>query len=76
MSIWQYESIQDLLVSTGFTIDQEQGQFSKWHTGWQFIAIPFMELAGHTVTTFVQKARRRGWLPEEEVQEDSYMSCV
>lgn len=76
MSIWQYESIQDLLVSTGFTIDHEQGQFSKWHTGWQFISIPFIELAGHTVTTFVQKARRRGWLPEEEVQEDSYMSCV
>ncbi len=76
MSIWQYESIQDLLVSTGFTIDQEQGQFSKWHTGWQFISIPFMELAGHTVSTFVQKARRRGWLPEEEVQDDSYMSCV
>ena len=76
MSIWHYESIQDLLVSTGFTIDQDQGQFSKWHTGWQFIAIPFVELAGHTVPTFVQKARRRGWLPEEESQNDSAMSCI
>ena len=73
MSAWQYESIQDLLVSAGFTIDQEQGQFSKWYTGWQFISIPFVELAGHTVTTFMQKARRRGWLPEEESQEDAYM---
>ena len=76
MSIWHYESIQDLLVSVGFTIDQEQGQFSKWHTGWQFISIPFVELAGHTVTSFAQKARRRGWFPEEEIQEDTYMSCV
>ena len=71
MSAWQYDSIQDLLVSAGFTIDQEQGQFSKWHTGWQFISIPFVELAGHTVLTFMQKARRRGWLPEEESQEDA-----
>jgi hypothetical protein len=76
MSVWQYESIQDLLVSIGFTIDQEQNQFSKWHTGWQFIAIPFVELAGHTVSTFVQKARRRGWLPEEESQNESPMSCI
>jgi hypothetical protein len=76
MSILSYEAIQDLLVSAGFTIDQDQRQFSKWHTGWQFIAIPFTELGGHTVSTFVQKARRRGWLPEEEIQEDTYMSCV
>jgi hypothetical protein len=76
MSIWHYESIQDLLVSAGFTIDQEQGQFSKWHTGWQFIAIPFAELAGHTVASFAQKARRRGWFPEEDIQEDTHMSCV
>ena len=71
MSFWQYESIQDLLVSLGFTIDQEQGQFSKWHTGWQFTAIPFSELTGHTVSSFIAKARRRGWLPEEDSQEDS-----
>ena len=76
MSIWHYESIQDLLVSVGFTIDQEQRQFSKWHTGWQFIAIPFAELAGHTVTSFVQKAQRRGWFPEDANQEDTYMSCI
>ena len=74
MISWHHDSIQDLLVSIGFTIDQEQGQFSKWHTGWQFISIPFAELAGHTVSTFMQKARRRGWLPEEEQQrqEDAY----
>ncbi|HXG19709.1 MAG TPA: hypothetical protein VNN62_11650 [Methylomirabilota bacterium] len=76
MNVQQYESIQDLLVSLGFTIDQEQGQFSKWHTGWQFIAIPFSEIAGHTVSSFIQKARQRGWLPEEEVRADSYTSCV
>jgi hypothetical protein len=73
---WHYESIQDLLVSIGFSIDQEQGQFSRWQTGWQFIAIPFTELTGHTVSTFVTKARRRGWLPEEELQDDSSSACV
>jgi len=31
MSFWQYESIQDLLVSMGFTIDQEQGSFQVAH---------------------------------------------
>ena len=76
MSMGHYESIQDLLISTGFTIDQEQSQFSKWHTGWQFITIPFVELAGHTVSTFIQKARRRGWFLDEEGQNDSAMSCV
>jgi len=76
MSIWRYESIQDLLVSTGFTVDQEQGQFSKWHTGWQFISIPFAELAGHTVGSFKDKAKRCGWFPEEELQEETPMSCI
>ncbi|MBI3757009.1 MAG: hypothetical protein HY267_03435 [Deltaproteobacteria bacterium] len=76
MSVWQYESIQDLLVSLGFTIDQEQGQFSRWQTGWQFTAIPFCELTGHTVSTFVAKARRRGWLPEEKLEEDSSATCI
>lgn len=76
MRSWQYDSIQDFLVSSGFTVDQEQGQFSKWHTGWQFIAIPFAELAGHTVTSFVQKARRRGWLLEEGMQEETSMPCI
>lgn len=73
MSAWQHESIQEFLVSCGFTIDQEQGQFSKWHTGWQYISIPFVELRGHTVLTFITKARQRGWLPEEEeTSKESY----
>ncbi len=76
MNMWRHDSIQDLLVSLGFTIDQEQGQFSRWQTGWQFIAIPFTELTGHTVVSFVTKARRRGWLPEEETHEETQMSCV
>ena len=76
MSAWQYESIQDLLVSLGFTIDQEQGQFSRWQTGWQFTAIPFHELTGHTVSSFIAKARRRGWLPEETFQEDSAATYI
>lgn len=62
-----YQSIQDFLISLGFSVDQEQGQFSRWNTAWQFVAIPFSELAGHTVTTFIEKAQRRGWLPEESL---------
>jgi hypothetical protein len=76
MQSWQYDSIQEMLISLGFTIDQEQGQFSRWQTGWQFIAIPFTELTGHNVSSFVEKARRRGWLPEGELQNDAQMSCA
>lgn len=65
MRLSHYENIQDLLVGLGFTIDQEQGQFAKWVTGWQFVAIPFAELAKHTVKSFIPKARRRGWLKDE-----------
>jgi hypothetical protein len=60
-----YDSIQDFLLALGFSVDQEQGQFSKWNTAWQFIVIPFSELAGHTAATFIEKARSRGWLPTE-----------
>jgi hypothetical protein len=66
MQAWAYESIQDFLVSLGFSIDLEQGQFTKWITGWQYIHIPFSELAGHTVATFREKALKRGWLLTEE----------
>jgi hypothetical protein len=77
MKPWAHDSIQDLLVSLGYAIDQEQGHFSKWHTGWQFITIPFSELAGHTVASFIEKARNRGWLlRESETREDSFLPCV
>jgi hypothetical protein len=80
MNTWAYESIQDLLVSLGFTIDQEQGHFSKWSTGWQFVTIPFSELAGHTIASFIEKARRRGWIPaESDTQssgQDSHLSGI
>lgn len=65
MKTYKYESIQDFLISLGLSVDQEQGQFAKWNRAWQFIVIPFSELAGHTVTTLIEKAHRRGCLPAE-----------
>jgi hypothetical protein len=79
MNTWAYPSIQDFLVALGFSIDQEQSQFSKWHTGWQFVAIPFSELAGHTVVTFREKAQRRGWILAESnapSSEQDLVPCV
>jgi hypothetical protein len=58
---WIHTSIQDLLVSHGFQIDQDHGWFSKQTVGEEHIIIPFSELMGHTVGTFLGKAERRGW---------------
>jgi hypothetical protein len=58
---WVHTSIQDLLVSYGFQIDQDHGWFLKQTVGEEHIIIPFSELTGHTVGTFLGKAERRGW---------------
>ena len=58
---WHHNSIQDLLVSHGFRIDQNHGRFLKQTIDEQQIIIPFSELTGHTVTSFLGKAERRGW---------------
>jgi len=59
-----YHSIQDFLLAIGFSIDQDQNQFSKWTADQQHISIPFSELSGHTVTTFFGKAQRRVMVSE------------
>ena len=58
---WSYGSIQDLLVSYGFQIDEDRGWFLKQTVGEEHIIIPFSELMGHTVGSFLGKAERRGW---------------
>jgi hypothetical protein len=80
MKLYAYDSIQDFLIAKGFSIDQEQGHFSKWNSGWQFVTIPFVELAGHSVPTFAEKAFNRGWLSTEtatsSAQEEQLFPCV
>jgi len=58
---WLYNSIQDLLASYGFHIDEDHGWFLKQTTDEQQIVIPFSEITGHNVASFLGKAERRGW---------------
>lgn len=58
---WHHNSIQDLLVSYGFLIDQDHSWFLKQTVGEEQVIIPFYELAGHTVNSFLGKAEHRGW---------------
>jgi hypothetical protein len=58
---WFYSSIQELLASYGFRIDEDHGWFLKHTTDEQQIVIPFSEITGHTVASFLGKAERRGW---------------
>lgn len=58
---WRHSSIQDLLTSHGFQIDEDRGWFLKQTVGEEHIIIPFSELMGHTVGSFLGKAERRGW---------------
>jgi hypothetical protein len=57
------DSIQETLVDHyGFTIKGDtfvkDGYMGE-------ISIPFNEVIGHTVGSFLEKAKRRGWLQEE-----------
>jgi len=79
LKIRSYHSIQDFLAAVGFSIDLDQNQFSKWTADQQQISIPFSELSGHTVTTFLGKAQRRGWFLREEnasSAEETFVSSV
>ena len=58
------DTIQDLLTKAGYTIDQDKKQFAKSISFMETKVIPFDELAGHTVDSFVEKAKRHQWLPE------------
>ena len=58
------DTIQDLLTRAGYVVDQDKKQFTKSISFMETVTIPFDELAGYTVDSFVEKAKRRGWLPE------------
>jgi hypothetical protein len=53
----RYPNIQDLLTTLGYTIDHPSARFQAGA-----IQIPFAALRGHSVSTFVEMARTRGWL--------------
>lgn len=57
----RYESIADMLVAEGFTIDSEKQVFKK-----DALEILFSDLAKHTVASFIEKARAKDWLPPPE----------
>ena len=52
-----HKSITDLLVAEGFVIDEKKQFFKK-----DEIEISFSELTRHTVSSFIEKARAKGWL--------------
>ena len=58
------EDIQGLLTTNGFQIMQSERKFYR-NGVYETIEIPFDELSGHTVDSFIEKAKRRGWLAED-----------
>ena len=53
----RYESISDYLTKgLKFNFSDANGRFEK-----NDVKIPVEEIAGHTVQTFAEKMRRRGW---------------
>lgn len=59
------ESIQEFLLSQGFTVNESQYTFSMWRSGYLRIEIPFSALAGHTVESFQRIALDKGWITPE-----------
>lgn len=55
------QSIQDLLTSKGYTINETQLRYER-----DSEHIPIAETIGHTVDSFTAKAMRKGWLKPEE----------
>lgn len=54
-------SIQEWLTGIGFQMWPLSEVFER-----AGVRIPYTELAGHTVATFKEKAKRKGWVTEEE----------
>ena len=57
----RYKSIQELLTSHNYVIDQDNNWFVKPIGNERMIVIPFTALAGHSVKTFYEKAEQCGW---------------
>lgn len=60
-TILRYNSIQELLTSYNYVIDQDNNWFFKPIGNERLIVIPFTMLAGHSVKTFYEKAEQCGW---------------
>lgn len=56
-----FNSIQELLTAHNYVIDLENDWFVKPIGNERMIVIPFTALAGHSVTTFYEKAEQCGW---------------
>ena len=63
----RYNSIQELLTSFNYVIDQDNNWFVKPIGNERMIVIPFAALAGHSVKTFYEKAEQCGWLKPVQV---------
>ena len=63
----RYNSIQELLTSHNYVIDQDNNWFVKPLGNERMIVIPFAALAGHSVETFYEKAEQCGWLKPVQV---------
>lgn len=57
-----YDSIQDFLTAHGWAIDNtKEPYFHK-----DGIRINCSEISKHSLLTFIEKARQKGWITEEE----------
>ena len=56
-----YNSIQELLTAHNYVIDEGHDWFIRPIGNERMIVIPFTALAGHSVTTFYEKAEQCGW---------------
>lgn len=61
----RFTCITDLLVAEGFSIDTSKQIFRKGN-----VEIPFPEISRHTVASFIEKARARGWIESPESEQD------
>ena len=56
------DSITQFLLQNGFQEDQNRNCFKGKDDANKEVLIPFVELSGHTVGTFTEKAHRKGWI--------------
>lgn len=54
------DSVQQTLIDMGFVIDEKNENYVLGE-----VAIPAVEIIGHTVGSFLEKGKRRGWLHQE-----------
>ena len=58
----KYDTITDLLLSQGFTVDETGQCFIRSSIFGDSVRIPFSTLSGHSVSSFLDKSKREGWI--------------